>query len=385
MRGHIRRRSKRSFTVWIELPRVNGKRKREVLTVIGTQKQAEAKMSERIAAIEGGDYSRAGKMTVTECLNRWLSSRESSIGRETLARYKSITNDYLIPSFGSVPLKKLTPLHVEDALAAWRTAKRKDRKAGKLSQRTVHHIFSTLKNALKQAVRWNLITRNPCDAVTPPSIGHADVQALDEARAAALIRALENTPLAVPVFLTILTGLRRGELLGLKWDDIDFENRWLYVRRALEQLENGCAFKEPKTKKSRRHIALHADALEALRKHKAQQNGVRLALGGEYNAEGLVFPDPLTGEAWVPDRFSSAFYYQAHKAEINVSFHGLRHSFATIAQRAGASLKDTSDSLGHSAIGITADMYSHVFDDSRRGVAERVGEAIAGEMSRFSA
>jgi integrase len=141
--------------------------------------------------------------------------------------------------------------------------------------------------------------------------------------------------------------------------------------------KGGWPFKEPKTKKSRRHVALHADALEALRKHKAQQNAVRLALGGEDNTEGLVFPNPMTGEAWVPDRFSSAFYYQARKADFNVSFRGLRHSCATIAQRAGASLKDTSDSLGHSAIGITADMYSHVFDDSRRGVSEKVGDALA--------
>lgn len=95
-----------------------------------------------------------------------------------------------------------------------------------------------------------------------------------------------------------------------------------------------------------------------------------------------MFPEPATGNAWAPDRFPSAFYYQAHNVGIAISFHGLRHSFATIAQRAGASLKDTSDFLGHSAIGITAEMYSHVFDDSRRQVAERVGEALARARKR---
>lgn len=100
-------------------------------------------------------------------------------------------------------------------------------------------------------------------------------------------------------------------------------------------------------------------------------------LGGEYNRERLVFPDLVKGLRWAPDQFSSAFYYQAHKVKIPVSVHGLRHSFATIAERAGASLKDTSEFLGHSAISITADIYSHVFDDSRRQVAERVGEALS--------
>ena len=123
--------------------------------------------------------------------------------------------------------------------------------------------------------------------------------------------------------------------------------------------------------------------MEALKRHKAQQNALRLQLGGAYNSEDLVFPDPLTGEAWGPDRFSAAFYYQAHKAGIDVSFHGLRHSFATIAQRAGASLKDTSEFLGHSAIG-SRQICTATFLRMRSAPSpKRVGDAIFAEKRRI--
>ncbi len=244
MRGHIRQRSPGSYTVWLELPRVQGRRQQETFTFRGTRKEAEAKLAERISQIERGDYSAPEKMTFADVSARWLAARKPNLSARTYDRYDGICRDYLLPAFADLQIRKLTPLHVEDAIARWRTAKAKNR-PGMLGPRTVHHIFTTLKTILAQAIRWNLIVRNACDAVTPPSKGHSEVRALNENAAQALLRGLAGSSLAAPVNVTLLTGLRRGELLGLKWDDVDLGRGTLHIQRSLEQLRDGaCPFKD---------------------------------------------------------------------------------------------------------------------------------------------
>lgn len=383
MRGHIRAwRNPGTWKVWLDHPVVDGKRKRETFVVHGTKSEAEAKMAEHIAAIGRSDYSRAEHSTVADVADRWLKARKGSVGAKTFTRYEGIVRDYIKPAFGDIQLRKLTPLHIEDALAKWRNALPVGRKIGRLKQRTVHHIFSTLKAVLAQAQRWNLAVRNPCDSITAPPKGRADVSALDEDRAIALLEGLRHTSLAAPVQFTLLTGLRRGELLGLRWSDVDLEGRVANVCRALEQLKGGAsAFKDTKTKNSRRPVPLTAAAVDMLKAHRAQQNAIKLRSPG-YNPEALVFPEPATGLAWGPDRFSSLFYYQAHKLKIPVTFHGLRHSFATIALRARVPMKVVSEILGHTTTAITADLYTHVLEDSRHEAADRVGEAFEVARSR---
>jgi integrase len=385
VRGHIRAwRKPGTFKIWIELPVVDGKRQRETLVVHGSRKEAEAKLADRISAIERDDYSRSGKSTVADVTEKWLKARKPNIGAKTYNRYEGIVRDYIKPTLGEVRLRKLTPLHIEDALTKWRSAVPKKRKAGTLKPRSIHHVFSTLKAMLAQAKRWNLMSRNPCEAVDTPSKGHSEVLALDEDGALALLSGLRDTSLAAPVHIALLTGLRRGELLALRWGDVDLDRRVANVRRALEQLKGGaCAVKDTKTKKSRRPVPLTTEAIDVLKAHRAPQNAIRLRSPG-YNPEGLVFPDPATGDAWGPDRFSSAFYYRAHKLGIAITFHGLRHSFATIALRARVPMKMVSDILGHTTTAITADLYTHVLEDMQHEAADRVGEAFAVARRRSS-
>lgn len=183
-----------------------------------------------------------------------------------------------------------------------------------------------------------------------------------------------------------MTGLRRGEILGLAWSDVDLEAGRVRVRRSLEQLRAGeCAFKEPKTAKSRRVASLPREAVEILRIHRARQNALKLACGGNYNAGDLVFPEPSTGEAWGPDRFSRTFSRCAKRLGVNITFHGMRHSFATVALRAGVDLKVVSTMLGHATIGVTANIYQHVADDLQRVAADRVSEAFAAARRKADA
>lgn len=382
MRGHIRAwRSAGVFKVWLEHPTVDGKRKRETFVVRGTKKDAEARMAERIAAIERSDYSRAERSTVADLADRWLKARKPNIGAKTFSRYQGIVRDYIKPTLGDVQLRKLTPLHVEDALGRWRNVvptARKSRKAGKLGQRSLHHNFATLNTMLKQAVRWNLIARNPCEAVLAPSKGRAEIAALDEDQAVALLSGLRDTSLAAPVHFTLLTGVRRGELLGLKWSDVDIARRVAVIQRSLEQIRPGVnAFKDTKTKKSRRQVPLTDEAIDILRKHRAEQSAIKLSTGGTYNPADMVFPEPATGLAWDPARFSGMFYRAAHRVGIPITFHGLRHSFATIALRARVPMKLVSDILGHTTMAVTADLYTHVLEDMQHEAADRVGEALS--------
>ncbi|MGZ3540452.1 MAG: site-specific integrase, partial [Vulcanimicrobiaceae bacterium] len=191
---------------------------------------------------------------------------------------------------------------------------------------------------------------------------------------------------AIPTFVALCTGLRRGELLALRSDDVDLERGPLHVRRSLEQLKGGkCAFKQPKTKKSRRVVPLQSAAVAALRQVRAKQSAIKLRLRG-YNAGALVFPDPESdsGEPWGPDRFSASFYYRARKAGFAISFHGLRHSFATIALRAGVPMKTVSEALGHTTTAITADIYTHVAVDSLRQASDLIGDAIGAARKKLA-
>ena len=177
MRGHIQAWGKKpnTFKIWLNLPPVKGKQKQETFVVHGSKKEAEAKMAERITEIERGDYSRAGRLTVSKAADRWLLKVLDSpkVGAKTYNRYEGIVRDYIKPYLGHVQLRKLTSDHIDDAVAQWRKAVPIGRKKGTLKERTVHHIFVTLKTMLRQAVRSNMISRNPCDSdsVEAPSKG----------------------------------------------------------------------------------------------------------------------------------------------------------------------------------------------------------------------
>jgi integrase len=381
VRGHIESWGKKpnTFKIWLELPPVKGKRKRETFIVHGDKKFADAKMAERIAEIERGDYSRADKSTVTQAAERWLKARKGSVGARTLSGYEAVVRDYINPALGNVQLRKLGPLHIEDALATWREGNgvKKRKVKRKLKPRSVHRIFATLDTMLKQAVKWDMMVRNPCDNVMGPPRGRPEIATLDQDGALALGAGLQGTTLAAPVGLTLLTAMRRGELLGLKWQDVDFDRRAVNVRRALEQIRGSvCDFKDTKTDKSRRAIPLTAGAIDLLTAHRAAQNAIKLRLPG-WNPEGLIFCDPTTGGRWDPGKFSGAFRRAARRLKLAITFHALRHSWATMALRKGVAMKVVSAFLGHSTTSFTMDTYMHVCEGDLHDAADSVGEAFA--------
>ncbi len=244
-------------------------------------------------------------------------------------------------------------------------------------------IHRLLRAALQQAVRWQLLARNPADAVDPPRPPKTEMKALTEAETAALLRVAEMSNLYLPILVAVVTGLRRGELLGLRWSDIEFGTGETSVQRTLEQTSEGLRFKEPKTQKASRTVTIPAIAVDALKAHKVHQAERRLMLGPAYEDHGLVFARD-DGSPWPPDTFSTAFAVLIRRSSLpHVRFHDLRHSHASQLLRQGVHPKVVSERLGHSSVKTTLDIYSHVVPgmqhDAAVGIDRAMRQAINNE------
>ena len=234
------------------------------------------------------------------------------------------------------------------------------------------------------------ITLLPFAKRMSPKKGRAEISALDETQIVGLLECLDRTLLGPVTRLAIYTGMRRGELLGHTWDAIDFENRVVHVRQSLEVVGAGkdraVRFKEPKTEKSRRDVALTAGAVEILRLQRAQQSELRVHLSGPLGDEKLVFPNPRDRQPWKPNTFSNEFLRAVKASGLpKVTFHGLRHSYASISLSAGTPLKVVSEMLGHTTTttAITADLYTHVLGNLKAEAADRLNAIFdEAEMRR---
>ena len=385
MKGHIRQRGPQSWAVVLDLGRdASGKRRQKWHTVRGTKKDAQRELARLLHELNTGAYVEPSRMTLSDYLDRWLEDyARPNVSGKTFERYEEIVRLHLKPALGHHTLSKLQPLHIalyySEALASGRTDG-----SGGLSARSVLHHHRVLRAALHQAVKWLLLPRNPADAVDPPRPKHREMRALDEAATAKLLRAASESRLSLPVLLAVTTGLRRGEILGLRWQDIDFEKSSLAVRQSLEQTRDGLAFKQPKTSKGRRVVALPGLAVDALKQHKVRQATTKLALGAAYQDHDLVCARD-DGSPWPPDTFSSAFVALMRRADVpTVRFHDLRHTHATQLLRQGVHPKVVSERLGHATVGITLDVYSHVLPGMQAEAATRTDAALRAALGKES-
>jgi len=377
MKGHIRQRSKGSWTIVLYLGRrPDGKPNQTWQTVRGTRRHAERELARLLHEVNIGGYVEPSRITVAEHLGRWLKdAARLKVQPKTFERYAEIVNQHLIPALGHHRLDKLLPLHIQSYYSDALTSGRKDGKGG-LSAQTVLHHHRVLHSALRQAVRWQLVARNVADAVEPPRPKRSQPRVLDEEGTSRLVRAARGTPYAMPAMLAVATGLRRGELLALRWENVDFEAGTLRVVETLEQTNEGVRSKEPKTGKSRRTVAIGPTVVEELRRHRAEQAAARLVLGPAYHDHGLVFPRE-DGNLWPPDSFTTAFRAFARSVGFEgLSFHGLRHTHATHLLRQNTHPKIVSERLGHSTIGITLDTYSHVVPGMQDEAARKADETL---------
>jgi len=379
MKGHIKQRSKGSWTIWVDLGRdlESGKRKQQTMTVHGSKKDAERELRTVLTRIEGGAYVKPAKLTVGEYLEQWLQSYVSSnVGPRTRERYVEIVHAHLIPALNSIPLIALRSQHIQTYYGKALESGRRDGNGG-LSAQTVQHHHRVLYEALKHAVKHGILIRNIAEAVDPPRPEHKEMVTLTPEQVNKLLDAVLDTPYYHLFYIAIYTGLRRSELLALRWSHIDLDLATLSVVETLHQLHNReFVFRQPKSKKGRRLVALSPSLSLLLRDHKAKQELDRMLLGKQLLPNDLVFSNP-DGSPLQPDGITKAFTRIARSIGLyGVRFHDLRHTHATLMLWQGIHPKIVSERLGHSSIAITLDTYSHVMPGLQEAAAQRFEEGL---------
>lgn len=378
-KGHIRPRGPGAWELKYDagVDATTGKRIVRYRTVRGAKRDAQRELREILTALETGVWVDPAKITVGAWLSQWLEEARATVAPRTLQRYREIVDLHLIPALGILALAKLAPVHIQkhysDALAGGR----KDGKGGLSAQTVVHHA-RVLSLALRRARALRMIHTNPAEDAVPPAPAHREIEALEPADARALLAVTrDRCPWLYPIILLgLATGLRRGELLGLRWRDMNLDQRSLTVAQSLEQTKAGLRVKAPKTRRSRRGISLSDSLIEEMRTHKARQAAERLALGLGRDPADLVFTR-LNGDPVRPDGVTQAFARMVKLAKIrHASVHCLRHTHATDLLRAGVHPKIVSERLGHASIAITMDTYTHAIPGLQEDAAQRIDAAL---------
>jgi integrase len=376
-KGHIRARGPCAWELKYDvgIDPVSNKRITKFRTVRGSKRDAQRELRDILTAVDAGTLADAGKITVGAWLQTWLAEAKHNVAPTTFQRYREIVDKHLTPALGNVLLGKLQPSQIQNYYSEALEKGRRDGNGG-LSARTVNHHDRVLNVALKRARLLRLIVSNPVEDVSRPKVEEREIESLEPAECAALLTAAKATRMLPIIFVALGTGLRRGEMLGLRWSDIDLERRFLTVRQSLEQTKAGLRFKPPKTKGSRRRIDLSLSLVEVLQRHRAKQAAARLALGLRSDPDLLVF-SRIDGDPMQPDTLTKTFTRIVAAAKIRrITFHGLRHTHATDLLRAGVHPKIASERLGHSTIAITMDTYSHAMPGLQEDAAQRIDAAL---------
>ncbi|MGB9858837.1 MAG: tyrosine-type recombinase/integrase, partial [Moorellaceae bacterium] len=364
MRGSIRKQGKESWRITVSLGKnpVTGKYEKYQETVHGKKAEAEARLAELITQLEKGINIKPEKITFGEFLERWLADYgRSNVSDRTLHDYEPLIHYHIKPELGHVPLGKLHPSHLRELYSKLLREGRKDGKKSApkgLSPACVRKVHNVIHEALACAVKWELVYRNVAHAVDPPRVSRREVVPLTEEEINRLFDAVKDTYLYIPTCIAVVTGLRLGEVLGLRWQDVDLERGIITVRQAQQikrkregdRISHELAYGPPKSKTSRRSIDIPPALVELLKRHRLEQKKDKLAFGPAYQDNGLVCclqdGSPIRNES-----FGSYFCSVARKAGLEISFHDLRHCHASWLVRMGESLKVVSARLGHSGIG----------------------------------
>jgi integrase len=339
-----------------------------------TRSDVSKKLTKAMADRDGGIVFDAGNLTLGQYLDDWLTdSVRDTVRQRTWERYESIVRVHIKPALGRIKLKALTPPHV-------RSLYREKLDAG-LAARTVEYIHVTLHKALKDAVADALIPRNVTEAVKAPRAKGKEVNSLSPTQARAFLDAVRDASdrFEALYVLAITAGLREGELLGLKWDDVELEAGKLAVRRTLSEARSGRFFEAPKNGKGR-SIRLTKQAVEALRSHRKRQNEDRLRLGALWEYNGLVFPNRLGKPMNANNLYHRDWKNLLGRAGLSdrgFTFHALRHTFATTLLRQNVNPKIVQHQLGHATISQTMDTYSHVMPDMGNVAADALEAALS--------
>jgi integrase len=340
-----------------------------------TRKEVQEKLAAALHDRQQGTFIAAPTQTVEQYLADWLeNSQRRSVKPRTYERYEEVVRLHIVPVLGKHQLQKLSAQH----LRAFYTKKLDEG----LSPTTVTHFHNVLHKALKDAERWGLVARNVCKLVSPPRRVRYEIKPLTIEQVHSLLEAAKGHSMEALFNLALATGMRRGELMGLKWQDIDMTKGTLQVRRILSRVPSklpgkGYVESEPKTQKSRRNIVIASFALEALKQHRVRQLEAKVKAGPAWEDHDYVFCTSV-GTHLNPTRdILGQLKLLLKKAGLpNLRFHDLRHSAATLLLSVGVHPKVVQEILGHSQISMTLDVYSHVLPTMQQEAMNKLNDAM---------
>lgn len=338
-----------------------------------TREEAASKLTDALAATKANLPLPPERLTVKAYMESWLDQKKADLRPLAYKAYKSKTDGHIIPDLGRERLAKLTVGRVQKWL--------NDKSDSGLAPKMVGELRAVLRAALHDAMRDSLVHRNVAALARPPKREHRQVEPLDLERAGDFLKHAQDSRLAALYTVALAVGLRRGEALGLAWDAIDLDRGVLEVRRQLQRYEGALHLDDVvKTKSSRRKIALPAFAVAALREHKDRQVWERRQAGEKWQDTGLVFTSTV-GTPLDPDNLKRDFGRLRKAAGVPAfRFHDLRHTCATLLLVQGVPLRVIMDLLGHSQIGVTANLYSHVLPVLQREAANQMDVLFAANQ-----
>lgn len=330
-----------------------------------TRREVQEKMDKVKADLQAGTFVESNKITFEQWLNRWLEVYvKPKVKPATFSNYVHLARTHIIPSLGKIELQKLTTDIIQEFYNQKSKSGRLDGSGG-LSPRIIHMMHQVISGTLKQAVKQRMIVFNPADATTRPRLKYKEMNPLTADEVKQYLDAARNERLHTAFLLELTTGMRRGELLALKWEDIDFDKGTLTVKttlarvRVVDEGKSKLMFSEPKTEKGRRTIPVLPETLKELKAHKARQAQEKLLVGQAYQDNGLVFCTP-EGKPIEPRGFHRKHTEILKKAGLrHVRVHDLRHTFATILLEANEDPKTIQELLGHAKVSTTLDLYCH--------------------------
>jgi integrase len=375
--GHIRRRGERSWELKFDagVDPLTGRRLTRYHSFKGTKQQAKAELVKLVNAVNTGNYVDPSKATLGEFLDRWERDWAAiNVSPKTLERYRELLRVHVRPRLAALPTQKLQAVQLAELYAKLLNEQH-------LAPRTVGHVHRVIHKALTIAVEWGVVSRNVASVVSPPKVSDdGEIEILSEEQARALLQRLRGRSLYMIALLGLSTGMRRGELLALRWKDVDLDGGIIRVEQSVEQTKAGLRFKAPKTKHGRRNIALASSVVAELGRHRKNQLEERLRLGmGKMPDDGLVLAR-WDGKPRSPNAITKE--WSRALAEFGmpcVSLHALRHTHASQLIASGLDVLTISRRLGHGSPTITLSVYTHKFRN-KDDLAAQVMENAYGNV-----
>ena len=378
MNGHVTKKGAKYYVVLeMGVDPETGRRRRKWHSGYDRKKDATDALHELVTDVRKGAYVEPSKETFGEYLTRWLPTIRETVRANTFESYRSAVEVHLVPSLGHHPLRQLDRSTFSTYYSELSRSGRANGGGG-LSPRSVRAIHVTAHKALRDAVKDNLLVRNPTDDAAVPAPVRSATPSWTAEQVTTFLRSIEGKRL-YPVLLTLATtGMRRSEVLGLRWTDVDLEAGTLAVRRVVSLDKYKPFLAEPKTDRSRRVVALDPGTVKVLKSHRKAQMEERMAAGPAWQETGRVFT-AVDGSILHPQTLSGAFERLAKSAGLPpIGIHGLRHSHASLGLAAGLPLVIMSERLGHSSVALTGDVYSHSLPSQHQAAADQVAGLILG-------